>query len=102
MNTHLLNEIYQAKEERRKRLIQLPIAEKVLIIERLRDMAVALRAAREEFSRKYAPSTSVTGTVTLPAKTALSIDWVFFAPIEQVCPDELKKAFDAEEFALAA
>jgi hypothetical protein len=52
MNSQLLSEILKAKEDRRKQLRQLPIDEKVIIIERLRDMAMALGPVKEKLARK--------------------------------------------------
>jgi len=51
MNSELLSEIHRAKAERRRRLAHLPVDEKVVIIERLRDLAVSLRAARKGMLR---------------------------------------------------
>jgi hypothetical protein len=59
VNSQLLSEIYKAKDERRKRLCELSMEEKVEIIERLRDMGIALRAARNAVSGKFGATAGV-------------------------------------------
>jgi hypothetical protein len=49
-----LEEIYAAKEARRKELAALSINERVKIIEKLRDFGYMMRKARAEFERKNA------------------------------------------------
>ena len=69
MNTELLAKIYKAKDARRKHLVHLPLDKKIEIIEQLRDMGIALRAARREFAKNFVKSDVVrTCGVQIPAQ----------------------------------
>lgn len=99
MNSQLLNEIYRAKDERRKRLSNLPVDKKIEIIEQLRDMAIALKAARREFAKRYAGELH-SSTVSLPVHTAIFSRRDTFAPV--VRTSLLRAANDYEALELAA
>lgn len=51
MQPTTIEEIYRAKEERRRRLAALPLTEKVRIMEKLQEAGRTLRAARQRMHR---------------------------------------------------
>ena len=52
MNPTTLEQIYQAKRERRKQLAALPIQERVQIIEKLHEFGLLMRKQRKVYMQK--------------------------------------------------
>ena len=51
-HTTTLAEIFEVKAARRKRLASLPVAERIVIIEQLHELGLAMRAARRDLAEK--------------------------------------------------